>query len=297
MKDAYDSCVPFSIRLQIWHMSHEWPRSFVAPFMDPFLYLAVCGIFLLERLAPAREDQRILSVGLMQDVLYFALHNFFTLGMVAVILGWLRTAYEGNLSSLTIHGVEQWPVGMKAITAILFSDFLDWLHHLIRHKVWYFWQFHAVHHSQVHMNMFTDDRRHPMDDVIANVLICIPMFMLTIDTSLAMSLVLILKWYPKVYHANVRTNFGILRYVLVSPQHHRVHHSSAPQHQDTNFGVIFSIWDRLFGTVYRDSSEYPQTGIVDQQFPLERDLKGFGLLRTYLRQFTYPFRVIARSVR
>jgi sterol desaturase/sphingolipid hydroxylase (fatty acid hydroxylase superfamily) len=296
IKAYYDACVPFSFRLQIYTMIHDWPRMLITPFLDPYLYLVLLSILALEYLMPARAEQRVLSIGLFQDIAYFALHNFFTLSMVALVLNWLRNLYDHYLFSMTIRPAEDWPVAAKIVALVVVNDFLDWFHHLVRHKVWFFWQFHAVHHSQVNMNMFSDDRRHPMDDIIANLVVCIPMFMLSIDVPMAMYLVLILKWYPKSYHANIRSDLGLLRYVLVSPQHHRIHHSASPEHRDTNFGVIFSWWDRMFGTLYRNHEEYPVTGIGDAAFPLERSVRGFAVLKNYVDQLKYPFLVIARKV-
>ena len=72
---------------------------------------------------------------------------------------------------------------------------------------------------------------------------------------------------------------------------------AAPPHHDRNYGVIFSIWDRLFGTHYAGADEYPATGIPDRDFPLERSAGVLPLLVTLLRQLLYPFAAILRSLR
>jgi len=198
------------------------------------------------------------------------------------------------LSLLSISAIQSWSLGAKIVLVLLVNDFLDWFHHLVRHKVWVFWCFHAVHHSQPDMNLFTDDRVHLMDEIIANCLVCIPMFMFAVDAPMAVSFALLLKWYPKFYHANIKADLGILRYILVSPQFHRIHHSIEPQHRDKNFGVIFSFWDQLFGTAYRGDGGYPATGIADPDFPLERRMAGGAVIRNYVAQFLYPFTTIVR---
>jgi sterol desaturase/sphingolipid hydroxylase (fatty acid hydroxylase superfamily) len=93
-------------------------------------------------------------------------------------------------------------------------------------------------------------------------------------------------WYTRLYHANIRSNFGPLKHVLVTPQSHRIHHSIEPRHQDRNFSVILTVWDRLFGTLYPSYDEYPQTGVADVEF-------GTGL-RGLLAEFAYPFRAAVR---
>ena len=69
-----------------------------------------------------------------------------------------------------------------------------------------------------------------------------------------------------------------------------VHHSIELQHRDTNFGALFSIWDRLFGTQYRGHDEYPETGIADAAFPHEAKGDLRSLLVTPLAQMAYPLR-------
>ena len=91
--------------------------------------------------------------------------------------------------------------------------------------------------------------------------------------------------YTRLTHANVRLRLGPLRWVLVTPQSHRIHHAPDPQYRDTNYGVVFSIWDRLFGTPHPCDDAYPPTGIDDPSFPDE----GPALLAP-VGHFLYPFR-------
>ncbi len=79
---------------------------------------------------------------------------------------------------------------------------------------------------------------------------------------------------------------------MVTPQSHRVHHSLEPQHGDRNFGVIFTIWDRMFGTLYANYDEYPDTGVLDDRFPLEQGLKGLAPVGAFAAQLWFPFRLI-----
>ena len=100
--------------------------------------------------------------------------------------------------------------------------------------------------------------------------------------------------YPKFYHANVRLNLGPLRYILVTPQSHRVHHSREPEHRDKNFGFIFCIWDRIFGTQVTDAEVYPETGIEDVNFPHETKGGVCSIPTVMAAQLIYPFTAIYR---
>lgn len=288
---------PQSLQHLIWTAINVWPALIVKPLLDPSLYVVLAFLLTLERLFPARPQQKIFSVGLVQDLFWFIMHGFLTVVVISLVMQGLRELYQDHLSMMSIKAIQSWSLGAKIVLVLLVNDFLDWFHHVIRHKVWVFWCFHTVHHSQPEMNLFTDDRVHLMDAIIANCLVCIPIFMFAVDAPMAVSFALLLKWYPKLYHANIKADLGLLQYVLVSPQFHRIHHSIEPEHRDRNFGVIFSFWDRLFGTLYRGDGGYPATGIADPDFPLERRATGLAVIRRYAAQFLYPFAtIVCRSL-
>lgn len=184
-----------------------------------------------------------------------------------------------------------------SLLAVLAGDLLNWFHHYIRHKIGVLWLFHTIHHSQQQMNMFTDLRVHIIEYAIAKPVTILPLFVLGLDIQLAFWLTLVMESYTRIYHGNLRTNYGPLRYLLVTPQSHRIHHSALPRHLDKNFGVIFSFWDRMFGTQWPGYDEYPPTGISDAGFPHERSVAGLRVVTNYIRQMLYPFRVIGSRVR
>src|SRR5262249_2339003 len=152
-------------------------------------------------------------------------------------------------SFLTVHALDHFPQMARLALAILLADLLAWTQHWVKHKVPWFWQIHAVHHSQREINVFTDYRFHYFEYLISRPIVMLPLMMLGIDTPKIFAYTLFVAWYPRLYHANIRSNFGFLRYVFVTPQSHRIHHSIEKQHADKNFGLIFSFWDRLFGTL------------------------------------------------
>jgi sterol desaturase/sphingolipid hydroxylase (fatty acid hydroxylase superfamily) len=197
--------------------------------------------------------------------------------------------FEEHYGHLALRVGGEWPVWARVLLALLFSDFLAWFHHLLRHRIPLFWAFHQVHHSQRDMNYFTDFRLHPLDLIIANLIVLLPQLLLQVDAPTIVLLGILLQWHTVLYHCNLRTNYGPLRYLLVTPQSHRVHHSQQPEHCDRNYGVIFSIWDRIFGTQHGDAQVYPATG-VDTAFPVESSLGEVLSLRALGRQMLFPFR-------
>jgi lathosterol oxidase len=80
-------------------------------------------------------------------------------------------------------------------------------------------------------------------------------------------------------HSNTRINFGILKYIIVTPQYHHWHHCEAPEYYGKNFATIFPFIDKMFGTYYLPGNEWPKsTGLNETNYP-----KG------YIKQLMYPF--------
>lgn len=261
--------------------------------LSPVFCTAVAGILLLERLCPIEPDQPTFSVGFLQDSLWLFLALAFTGSVVAAYSKGIKTLFETHLGFLTIKEIERVPETARVVFGVLLADFLAWFQHWLKHKVPWFWQFHAVHHSQRQMNLFTDLRFHYMEYVISRPIVMLPLLMFQVSTPNIVGFGLFSVWQTRFYHASIRTNLGPLRYIFVTPQSHRVHHSVESRHRDVNFGVMFSFWDRLFKTQYPGHAEYPKTGIEDPFFPLEQKSGLLSLLTTAFKQMVYPFRVIA----
>ena len=260
-------------------------------YLTPWLYVVAIIVFALERVIPVRRDQPTVSAGLLQDFVWFNADTAFQLLVLPLYLGFLATVYRQHLSFLTLDVLQERSIPVRIVCSLVIVDFLQWLHHLIRHRVEAFWAFHMVHHSQRELNLFTDGRFHVMEYVIDQALIFIPMLMLQVTLAPAMWLALAIRWYTRIYHANLRTHYGPLKYFMVTPQSHRIHHSVEAKHQNKNFGVLFTIWDRLFGTLYANYDEYPEvTGVADERFPVEQALRGWRRLGAYVEQTLYPFR-------
>lgn len=259
--------------------------------------LGVCmvTVFLFEHLIPAKPDQGIFNVSVLQDVVWFVVSSAARATLVVAYVYLLRSLYDQYAGHLTITAIGSWPAPVRFAWGVLLADFLAWFHHWVRHKVPWFWHFHAVHHSQRQLNMFTDFRYHIVEYFISQTLQAIPLFMLAVATPTVVLYSLFQSFVTRAYHGNIRTDLGPLRYLLVTPQSHRIHHSIEPQHFDKNFGVVFSIWDYVFGTQHRQYDEYPDTGIPDEAFPHETSAR--GVLRTLVKQHWYPFQAIARSLK
>ncbi len=137
-----------------------------------------------------------------------------------------------------------------AVTLVMRS-LAGYLVHVLMHKVPLFWRLHRVHHLDTHLDISTSLRSHPAEHVV-NLAIIVPaaiVFGMTpwvlVIYELADAIVSVIS------HANLRVPEGLdkwLRSIFVTPNMHSLHHSSYQPETDSNYGTVFTFWDRLFGT-------------------------------------------------
>jgi len=155
-------------------------------------------------------------------------------------------------------GILQWismPLFIQLILGLLILDFVGaWLVHYIEHHVTWMWKFHVVHHTDQHVDTTTANRHHPGESVIrlvfaivATIVAGAPMWLVFLYQSLSVIL-------SQFNHSNI-TLPGWLDRILVTiictPDMHRVHHHYRMPYSDSNYGNIFSFWDRIFQTFKR----------------------------------------------
>ncbi len=288
LRTEYRELVPAPLREAV----NPYLQFVLDNFLNPSFYLAILVVFVLERSLPAKTKQRFFSTGFLQDLTWFCADGVIQIGLLSLYAQFLHSVFQQHLAFLTIPVGADWPLGVRIALSLVIFEFLHWLHHWVRHKVRLLWHFHAVHHSQREMNLFTDARLHPVDRIVMTTFLVIPFNLFMIHPSNHALIAFLLMWYARVYHANIRTNYGFLKHLMVTPQSHRIHHSILPEHADKNFGALLTIWDRVFGTLHKNYDEYPETGIADEEFPSEYAPR--SVLNTWFAQFAYPFRMIFR---
>ncbi len=152
-------------------------------------------------------------------------------------------------------GLIQWvamPLWLYALVGLLLLDLISaWLIHYIEHRVKWMWMFHLIHHTDQTVDTTTANRHHPGESVFrfvfttaAVLIIGAPMWMVFLYQTLSVVL-------TQFNHANIQMPDWLddaLVWVICTPNMHRVHHHYRMPYTDTNFGNIFSVWDRLFGT-------------------------------------------------
>ena len=173
------------------------------------------------------------------------------------------------------------PLWLQTLEILLVADFADYWTHRVFHTS-RAWRFHAVHHSPEEMTWLSAGRMHPVNDLVTRVVQVAPVALLGFAAKGVVLVVPALVAYVILLHANVKWDFGPLRYVLVSPAYHRWHHTSDAEGLDKNFAGIFPAWDLLFGTCYFPRRE-----------PVKFGVNGDPVPGTLVGQMAYPFRAAA----
>ncbi|MGB0185473.1 MAG: sterol desaturase family protein [Flavobacteriaceae bacterium] len=151
-----------------------------------------------------------------------------------------------------LYWLPEMPLWLFALLGVLLMDFIGaYLPHFTEHKIKPLWMIHLVHHSDHKVDTTTANRHHPLESVVRYIFTLLGVFVIGAPIAIVMlyqSLSLIATQFS---HANIKLPKAIdlaLSYVLVSPDMHKTHHHYKLPHTDSNYGNIFSIWDRLFGT-------------------------------------------------
>lgn len=148
-------------------------------------------------------------------------------------------------------GLGGWRGGSRLVADILLLDLLRYAIHRLHHAVPAIWRLHAIHHSDTRLDVTTSVRHHPVESVLVKLLVLAGAGAWGASLPAIAVYALLLATVPAFHHAAIELPAPIaraLRLVIVTPEIHAVHHSADPRDADTNFGMIFPWWDRLFGT-------------------------------------------------
>ncbi len=156
------------------------------------------------------------------------------------------------------------------ILAILILDFIIWGQHVITHKIPFLWRLHRVHHADRDIDATSGLRFHPIEIALSMLLKIGAVYLLGVSVLAVLVFEITLNAMAMFNHANLRLPLwldAILRQFIVTPDMHRVHHSTHRREHDSNYGFFLSIWDRLGGTYIpqpEDGHDAMKLGLVWQ---------------------------------
>ncbi|MEP7181787.1 MAG: sterol desaturase family protein [Betaproteobacteria bacterium] len=249
-------------------LSHEVPVR-LGCFFGIFAAMAVW-----EFLAPRRALQQNKAVRWTNNLTLVVLNSMVVRAILPLAaVGVAGVAADRGMGVLNLFPV---PYAWAIVLSLLALDVAIYLQHLMFHAVPVLWRLHRVHHADLDFDVTTGARFHPVEIVLSMLFKFALILVLGPPAVAVLVFEILLNGASMFNHGNVRLSSGvdrILRWLVVTPDMHRVHHSIDPRETNSNFGFNVPWWDRLFGT-YRAQ---PQTGhaamtIGIDQFRASREL-------------------------
>ncbi|WP_418604278.1 sterol desaturase family protein [Hwangdonia sp.] len=182
-------------------------------------------------------------------------------------------------------------LGLYIFIGILLMDFFGaYLPHLIEHKVPPLWMVHLVHHSDHKVDATTANRHHPIESVIRYLFTLIGVIIIGAPIGIVMLYQSLSIVATQFSHSNIKLPKKVdklISYVLVSPDMHKVHHHYKMPYTDSNYGNIFSVWDRLLGTYMELDTDKIVYGV--DVFPDEKENSNIkDLLKQPFQKYRKP---------
>jgi sterol desaturase/sphingolipid hydroxylase (fatty acid hydroxylase superfamily) len=177
--------------------------------------------------------------------------------------------------------------GLVFVASVLLLDLVIYFQHRVFHRVPLLWRLHRMHHSDPDFDVSTAVRFHPLEILLSMGIKIAAVLLLGAPAAAVLVFELLLNATSVFNHGNLRLPRGMdrwLRWLIVTPDMHRVHHSVRHEETDSNFGFSIPWWDRLFGT-YRaqpaDGHEGMRIGLTE--FSGEREIRLADMLMQPLR--------------
>lgn len=217
------------------------------------------------------------------------------LGLAAFNIAIMRLSIGGiaYLSAVTAsnqgYGLLNWlaaPEWLSVIVTLLFLDFAIYCQHIVSHKWPLLWRLHQVHHTDLEFDATTAVRFHPLEIMVSMLYKVLCVVLIGANPWAVIAFEIILNGAATFNHSNIDIPPAIdkkLRRLIITPDMHRIHHSTVPAETDSNYGFSISCWDRLCRT-YVAEPKQPQTTMAIGLSPF-REPHELGFMRLLLLPF------------
>ena len=159
-----------------------------------------------------------------------------------------------------LAGLGQYPM-LQMIIALILLDGLIYLQHVAMHHVPWLWALHRVHHADEHLDVTSGVRFHPLEILLSLAYKVLVVVLLGVPAVAVVLFEVMLNGFAMFNHSNIslpRSVDRLLRYAIVTPDMHRVHHSVLQDETNSNYGFNLSCWDRWCGTYRAQPQESPK---------------------------------------
>lgn len=241
-----------------------------------FVILAI--IFIpLERLFPVRKGQKIIRKGWFNDVLHFFVNRFLVVAGTYAVAIILYILLQKFLNTPFQEAINRQPGWLQFLEAFLIAELAFYLIHWLAHTLPWLWKFHAIHHSSEQLDWLASARLHPVEMIIANIWVGLPLALMGFSAETFGFWSVISGFLAILNHSNVKVSFGRLGWIIADPQFHHWHHANQPEAINKNFSGL-PLLDKLFGTCYYPKGQWAEKYGVNELVPLG-----------YWKQLKYPF--------
>lgn len=225
-----------------------------------------------------RRATSILLIALLGLAVSLAVQFWLQNGAIAAFL-------KLRLFALSKAAMPDW---LMVIAAFLLLDLASWLSHWLSHRFQLLWRLHAVHHADEHVTALSGLLHHPLETLFVWIFMLMVAVITGVPVLVFFAYGATVALHAAISHADIAVPQKLdkaLRWVIVTPDVHRIHHSQNMREGNSNFGTLFTIWDRLFGTYIDKPAQAPEAlsmGLPASERP--RDFSAFSLLMLPFRR-------------
>lgn len=244
-------------------------------FVLAFVAVGIAETFLPFRSLPSSTPRRWTSNGILQAVSTAAVLFAYQLTGIALASTGKANSY-GALNHVSL------PYSLRFAIGFVVLDLAAYTSHRLFHGFALLWRVHQVHHSETDLDLTTGLRFHPIEAIVAQGFLLVIIAILGLPPGAVAFAAMAFIVQDFFTHANLRVPQPVdrfLRLLMITPAMHRVHHSQEVHDQNANFGTVFSVWDKLFGTYKAglpDGTQPASNGLAE--IANGSDLNGAGLL-------------------
>ena len=256
-------------------------------FISKLFFGSIIGAAVLELVFPLRPLSYRPGPRWLANIGLGAVNILMTRWLLPITGAMLASGYGlGLLNYLTL------PVWMQVVAGVLILDVMNYWVHRVMHMNPLLWRLHRIHHTDMDVDFTTGVRHHPFEGIVVLIITTAAIFALGLSPLAVAAYQAGRAGVDVLSHANIRLPSGLdrmLRWVVITPDMHRIHHSADQPETDSNYGTLLPWWDRLFKS-YRDAPALGQTGMVLglEDWRNEQDLTISGLALLPFRSAPLP---------
>lgn len=225
-----------------------------------FGMLVLIGLW---ELAAPKRALTVSKVVRWTNNLGLVLLNSFLIRLIfpAAAIGVAKLASEQGWGLFNYYDVPFW---LAVVVAVIIMDFVIYVQHVMVHSIPVLWRLHRVHHADLDYDVTTGSRFHPLEIILSMIIKFATILLLGPSIVAVIIFEIMLNATAMFNHGNIglpKKLDKVIRWFLVTPDMHRVHHSTEDDEANSNFGFSLTWWDRLLGT-YREEPRGGQIGMT-----------------------------------